>query len=234
MGVLTKDQAERLYDRIAGVYDRLLMLFRVVGSERWRAKLIENLRLQKGDHVVDLCGGTGVNLPLLYRAVGASGKITIVDLSENMLARAREYAAEEGINNVAFVQADVVEFIFAEGADAVISTFGLEMVPEYATVIEKASDALSASGRIGLMGLKHPEDWPDWLISVGIFLTKPFAVSRDYEDFRPWIAARSFMDEQWFKQHLAGAAYSFVGQKKAVKARTIHQSTLAKTHSSSQ
>ena len=117
MGVLTKDAAERLYDRIAGVYDWLLMLFRVVGSERWRAKLIENLKLQKGDHVVDLCGGTGINLPLLYRAVGASGKITIVDLSENMLARAREYAAEEGINNVAFVQADVVEFIFAEGAD---------------------------------------------------------------------------------------------------------------------
>ena len=84
------------------------------------------------------------------------------------------------------------------------------------------------------MGLKHPEDWPDWLIGVGIFLTKPFAVSRDYEAFRPCLAARWFMDERWFKQHLAGAAYSFVGQKKAVKARAIHQSTLAKTRSSSQ
>lgn len=215
MAVLTKDQAEGLYDRIAGIYDRLLLAFRITGSHRWRARLIEKLDLQPGDHVVDLCGGTGANLPFLARSVGVSGKITIVDLSENMLAKARKRAAEDGMNNVALVQADVDEFIFPDGVDIIISTFGLEMVPEYATVIARAVDALPSNGKIGLIDLKHPENWPDWLLRAGIFLTRLFGVSRDYEDFKPWEAARSSLEEEGFEQHLAGAAYSFVGRKNA-------------------
>lgn len=126
------------------------------------------------------------------------------------------------------------EYVFPESVDAVISTFGLEMVPEYAAIIERVADALPTNGKIGLLGLKHPANWPDWLIGAGIFLTRPFGVSRDYEGFRPWIAARSFMDEQWFEQYLAGAPYCFVGEKKTVRERAMPQSILAKTRSSSQ
>jgi len=234
MNVLSSAETRKLYNRIAGVYDLCLKAFNAVGTNRWRSQLVAHLQIKPGDHVVDLCAGTGANLPYLAEKLGAQGKLTLVDLSEGMLTKAKECAERLGLTNVEIVQMDVNEFRFPPKVDAIISTFGLEMVPAYPAIIEWAVASLQPDGRIGLLGLKHPENWPDWLIGVGIFLTKPFAVSRDYEAFRPWIAARSFMDEQWFKQHLAGAAYSFVGQKKAVEPQTIHQSTLAKTHSSSQ
>ena len=103
MAVLSKKQAESLYDRVAGIYDRLLTAFRITGAYRWRENLIVQLNLQPGNHVVDLCGGTGANLPLLHRAVGASGKITIVDLSANMLTKARKRAEEGEMTNVELV-----------------------------------------------------------------------------------------------------------------------------------
>lgn len=215
MNVLSSAETRKLYDRIAGVYDLCLKAFNAVGSNRWRTQLVANLQIEPGDHVVDLCAGTGANLPYLAEKLGAEGKITLVDLSEGMLTKAKERAQRLGLTNVEIVQMDVNEFQFPPKVDAIISTFGLEMVPAYPAIIERAVASLRPDGRIGLLGLKHPENWPLWVLRIGILVTKPFGVSRDYEDFKPWVAARNATSQVWFKEHLAGSAYSFVGQRKA-------------------
>ncbi|MEE4540234.1 MAG: UbiE protein, partial [Erythrobacter sp.] len=85
--------------------------------------------------------------------------------------------------------------------------------PDYAAIIERASAALPTGGRMALLGLKHPERWPRWLIEIGIVLTKPFGVAREYEEFRPWLPARKVLREVHFREFLAGCAYEFVGAK---------------------
>lgn len=213
MGIMSNAQVERLYDRNAGAYDLLVTGFRWAGLSRWRRNLVARMNVKRGDHVVDLCAGTGANLPFLLESVGSEGRVTLVDLSQGMLAKARGRASRRRAENVAFVQADVAGFQFPDDVDAVISTFGLEMVPDYAEIIGRASDALPAGGHMALLGLKHPENWPRWLTDIGILLTKPFGVSREYEEFRPWIPAREHLRETHFREFLFGCAYEFVGEK---------------------
>lgn len=72
----------------------------------------------------------------------------------------------------------------------VLATFALETVPEYDRIIERATASLSPGGRLALLGLKHPARWPDWLVEMGIWLNRPFGVSRDYAALRPWESVR--------------------------------------------
>ena len=212
MSVLNTEEVRRLYDRIAGSYDVLTLGFRALGFGRHQKRLIEALTLSQGDTVVDLCCGTGINLEPLSEAVGPSGRVIGVDLSEGMLGKARDRAAKAGLGNIEFIQADVQEYDVPTSASAVLSTFGLEIVPGYDDVVKRSAAALPAGGRIGLMGLKHPESWPDWLIKAGVVITAPFGVSREYEDFKPWVSGDTYFMRQTFTEHLAGAAYTYVGE----------------------
>ena len=88
--ILDADQVRGLYRRIAPFYDLSLIPFRALGDRRNRLLAVRSLRLQAGDTVVDLGCGTGINIPLLLEAVGPSGRVIGVDLSEEMLSNACE------------------------------------------------------------------------------------------------------------------------------------------------
>ena len=86
-------------------------------------KILEQLmvlaNIPAGSTVLDVGSGTGVLLPYLHAAVGTDGKITAVDFSEKMLAKAQEKFADLG--NVKFCVGDVLEMnIPAESIDVVI------------------------------------------------------------------------------------------------------------------
>ena len=213
VGILSNSEVERLYDKNAGSYDLLLAGFRWAGLNRWRRNLIARLELKPGDCVVDLCAGTGANLPFLLNQVGSHGRVILVDLSQGMLEKGRARATQLGAGNVDFIKSDAGAFAFPQDIQGVVSTFGLEMPPDYAEIIAKAVSALPRGGRLALLGLKHPESWPRWLIDIGILLTKSFGVSREYEEFQPWIPAREHLREVHFREFLFGCAYEFVGEK---------------------
>ncbi len=218
MVILDKPAVQRLYDQQAAHYDASLFWFDLVGLKSWRASLISRLALAPGATVVDLCCGTGANFALLAEAIGSSGRIVGVDLSESMLARARRKAEASGWPNVELVQADVEAFQLPAGTEAVVSTFGLEMVPRYEQVIAAMAERLQRGGRLGLLGLKHPERWPRWLIDAGIWLTQKYGVAREYESLQPWRAAERFLRVTHLEQKLLGAAYLCVAEKGAAEA----------------
>lgn len=213
MSILNEKQVSELYDKNARYYDLLLILFQALGVRRRRSVLVNNLCLKQGDTVVDLCCGTGANFSLLAKAVGSKGRIVGVDLSEKMLEKARYKAERLGIRNVQLVCNSVNDFELPIETDAVISTFGMEMVPTYTSVIARIASELNPGCHVGFLGLKHPEGWPDWLIELGILLNRPFGVSREYEDFRPWEAVQEYLSVNYFKEHLFGSAYSCVAKK---------------------
>ena len=70
-------------------------------------KLINLADIPAEAKVLDVGSGTGVLLPYLHAAVGAQGKITAIDFSENMLAKAQEKF--RNLTNVNFVVGDVLE-----------------------------------------------------------------------------------------------------------------------------
>ena len=79
--------------------------------------------LQEGETVVDLGSGAGIDVFLSSKQVGARGRVIGIDMTDEMLERARRNAKEGGYTNVEFRKGDVEKRIPGEenSADAVIS-----------------------------------------------------------------------------------------------------------------
>lgn len=211
-GILGPDAVRALYDRLAPVYDAVAWAYDLAGSGRFHRRAVEALAFRPGDTAVDLACGTGVNLPHLVEAVGPAGRVVGVDLSLAMLGRARQRVEDAGWGNVELVEADVRDFAFPEPLHGVVSTFGLEMVPEHDGVIARAVSALAPGGRIAVGGLRHPERWPEWLVELGALVNRPFGVTRAYEDIQPWRSVQAHTSEVDYEESLLGAAYLAVGE----------------------
>ena len=161
--------------------------------------------------------GTGLSFLYLHKAVGPEERTVGVDLSGAMLEKARSRAEHASWQNIELVETDLTEYRFPEKLDGTLATFALDMVPEYDAVIRRVAEALPPGKRLALFGLKHPEGWPEWLVHLGLWLNKPFGVSRGYASFRPWESVRRHMEEVEHQEFYAGAAYLSVGIARASK-----------------
>ena len=134
-GVLDISGVQRLYDRVAPIYDVLTAPYGWCGAGRLVNRAIAELRLGPGDTVVDLGTGTGRNLLTLADLVGPGGRVIGVDVSPKMLARAQRKIEQRGLANVELAEADMATFVPPEETNAVLSTFAMEMAPDYEAVI---------------------------------------------------------------------------------------------------
>jgi demethylmenaquinone methyltransferase/2-methoxy-6-polyprenyl-1,4-benzoquinol methylase len=210
--ILNKDQIKQLYQRTARFYDIALLGYRLLGVTKYRRDTIKGLQLKAGDTVVDLGCGTGANFALLSEVVGPTGRIIGVDLSPAMLSKAERKADQLKGMNIDLIEADIGSWPIPAETNGILATFAMEVVPEYDAVIQRIAGALRPGQRLALLGLKHPEKWPDWIIEVGIWLNKPFGVSRDYESFQPWKSVQQHMKVLKFKEIYFGAAYLCIGE----------------------
>jgi ubiquinone/menaquinone biosynthesis C-methylase UbiE len=196
----TDSARERLietYRKKARHYDVTSRLYPAPGypQRTQRLRAVQALGLRAGDSVIDMACGTGLNFPLLQKAVGPGGRIVGVDLTDAMLARAQDRIAANGWSNVRLVQADAADFDFPAEVDAILSTYALTQVPECAEVIAHGTAALSAGGRWAVLDLKVPARTPEWLAQLGIATVRPFAAIDEWIMRRPWEAIRAAMQE---------------------------------------
>lgn len=215
--ILNKQEVRQCYSRLAPIYDVALWGYRLLGVRRHRRRAVAALHLRPGDTVVDMGCGTGLNFLYLREVVGPKGRLVGVDLSGAMLERARSRVEHAGWQNIELVEADLTEYRFPKKLDGALATFALEIVPEYDAVIRRVADVLPPGKRLALFGLKHPEGWPAWLVRLGVWLNKPFGVSRDYASFRPWESVRRHMEGAEHQEFYAGAAYLSIGTARAGK-----------------
>ena len=146
--------------------------------------------------MIDMACGTGLNFPLLQKAVGPGGRIVGVDLTDAMLAQARHRTEANGWSNVSLVQSDAAGFEFPAEVDAILSTYALTQVPECAEVIARGAAALSSGGRWAVLDLKVPASTPGWLAQLGTATVRPFAAIDEWMMRRPWEAIRVAMQEE--------------------------------------
>jgi len=113
-----------------------------------RRRLLSQLRVARGETVVDVGCGTGWSFPHLT-AAGAT--VIGVEVCPDMRARAEICAA--GCNGA--VRVDPRPYgshaDFADGSDVVVFSYSLSMIPPYGDVIERARCDLRPSGRIGVV-----------------------------------------------------------------------------------
>ena len=210
-GVLDTAGVRRLYDRIASVYDIAASPYNLIGARRLAKQAIDELRLSPGDTVVDFGTGTGWNLPHLAAAVGANGTVIGVDISPGMLEHARKRIEGLGLSNVELVEADISTYQLPPDTNAVVSTFVIEMRPDYTDIIQRLTTTLADNGRIATTGLRHPDRWPEWLIALGTGLVRIFGVSDAYRSHRPWEAIADYTTGSVCVESHAGVVYLAAG-----------------------
>ena len=155
--------------------------------ETWRKEAVTLLNLKRGDLVVDIGCGTGLNFALLQEAIGPEGRIIGVDLTDAMLEQARLRVAKHGWKNVELVQNDATQYEFPTWVDGIISTFALTFVPDCERVILNGCRALAPERRWVVLDMAWPTGWPLWWRHLLFFLRLPsYGITADVVQRRPW------------------------------------------------
>jgi SAM-dependent methyltransferase len=88
-------------------------------------------RLAAGERVLDLGSGAGTDSLIAAQMVGEGGRVTGIDMTSAMLAKARAAAAELGAANVEFVEAEAERLPFPdESFDVVVSNGVVDLIPD--------------------------------------------------------------------------------------------------------
>ncbi|MDN5325836.1 MAG: hypothetical protein PWP41_532 [Moorella sp. (in: firmicutes)] len=141
-----------IFDRKAGDYDDWYK--RPLGALVDRVEkepIYAYLDPHAGEHILDVGCGTGnFSLELARRGV----KVTGIDISNPMLAKARKKAADAGLA-IEFLHADAMNLPFGDNTfDKIVSVTALEFAPDLKAVLEESYRVLKPGGRmvIGLIG----------------------------------------------------------------------------------
>jgi arsenite methyltransferase len=106
-------------------------------------------RLEPGEHVADLGCGAGTDTLVAAQMVGPDGRVTGIDMTPEMLAKARAAADELGVTNVDFVEGEIERLPFPdESLDVVISNGVIDLVPDKDAVFGEIRRVLKPGGRI--------------------------------------------------------------------------------------
>jgi arsenite methyltransferase len=106
-------------------------------------------RLEAGERVLDLGSGAGTDSLVAAQMVGATGSVVGVDMTPEILAKARAAARELGAANVEFVAGEVESLSFPdESFDVVISNGVIDLIPNKDAVFSEIFRVLTPGGRI--------------------------------------------------------------------------------------
>lgn len=106
-------------------------------------------RLRAGERVLDLGCGAGTDTLVAAQMVGPEGRVTGIDMTPEMLDKARAAAAEMGAANIDFVEGEAEHLPFGdESFDVVISNGVIDLIPDKDAAFSEIFRVLKPGGRI--------------------------------------------------------------------------------------
>jgi len=110
---------------------------------------VDHLKLQPGEHVLDLGSGAGIDVFLAGKRVGPEGRVIGVDMTPEMLQKARANAARLGFPQVEFREGRLERLpVDSASVDAVTSNCVINLVPDKAVVFHEIGRVLKPGGRM--------------------------------------------------------------------------------------
>ncbi|MDH3237280.1 MAG: methyltransferase domain-containing protein [Deltaproteobacteria bacterium] len=118
--------------------------------------------LSEGERVVDLGSGGGFDCFMAARQVGPKGHVVGVDMTQEMLAKARGVAAEMGLNQVEFREGLIEDLPIEDGwADVVISNGAINLCADKRRIFSEIQRVLRPGGRLQFADIANGKPVPE-------------------------------------------------------------------------
>ena len=151
--------------------------------------------MRPGEVVVDLGSGAGIDCFLAAQQVGPTGRVIGVDMTPEMLAKARTNAARVGAANVEFRLGEIEHLPIADNtADVVISNCVINLVPDKEQVYREAFRVLKPGGRTAIADVVNTAPLPPELVSDATLLCTCLAGAASTRQIEDWLTAAGFDD----------------------------------------
>jgi SAM-dependent methyltransferase len=151
--------------------------------------------LEPGEVVIDLGSGAGFDCFLAARQVGDSGRVIGIDMTHEMLQKARDNAASIGVSNVEFRLGELEHLPTADNtADVVISNCVINLVPDKAQVFRESFRVLKPGGRLAVSDVINIAPLPAELRGDPALLCGCVAGAAPAERIEAWLSEAGFVD----------------------------------------
>lgn len=185
--MITSESVQKAYRRYSHFYD---IVFGAIFNQG-RRTAIQHLQCKAGDRILEVGVGTGLSLSMYPQDV----KVVGIDLSSDMLARARKKVSEESLAQVEeLIQMDAEAMSFADNAfDKVVAMYVASVVPDVSLLAKEIERVCKPNGTV--IYLNHFEHQNRFIRSAEM-LVQPLA---KYLGFHPEFPLKEFLEKTGFK-----------------------------------
>ena len=160
-GTLDEAQVRAMFDRIAGLYDRMNTVMTAGLHHDWRRRAADLAALAPGDRALDVATGTGDLALELFRRVGPAGEVVASDFSERMLEIARAKAGSGPGAPVRFEAANALALPYADDEfDAATVGFGARNFSDLDRGLREMARVVRPGGRVVVLEMTTPQRPP--------------------------------------------------------------------------
>ncbi len=149
--------------------------------------------LRPNEVVIDLGSGAGFDCFLAARAVGPAGRVIGVDMTHEMLAKARANAAQLAADNVEFRLGELEHLPVADNtADVILSNCVINLVPDQRQVFAEAFRVLKSGGRLAISDVVNIAPLPADLHGDAELICGCVVGAAPVQQIEAWLASVGF------------------------------------------
>jgi SAM-dependent methyltransferase len=151
--------------------------------------------MRPGEVVVDLGSGAGFDCFLAARQVGETGHVIGVDMTYEMLAKARENAVKLNLATVEFRLGEIEHLPIADGtADVIISNCVINLSPDKPAVLGEAFRVLKTNGRLAIADVVMLKPLTPELLALADLHSGCVGGAARMDELQGWLAEAGFTD----------------------------------------